>query len=579
MRLKQLIYNLNTLAICLSIIQLNCAGQKQYTLRPIITEEKDRESIPRPEEKKISLYEDAIENIFGHEIDEYANISWHIRKLTNSPKQAKNLNAVDEVPNSSWFTNRHARHPMSLTELRRGPNRGAGPDVAGQLTVIAAKTEGVTPGFTVKDRRGNIYIIKFDSKKYPQLSTAAEVISTKFVYAAGYNTPENYLTTIDPKKLRIAENVMVKNRWGREVPADSADLQKWLTRAQRNPDGAYRVLASKFLEGKPIGGFLYTKKRKDDPNDTIPHQHRRELRGYKVIAAWLNNSDTKATNTLDMFVTQENRSYIRHYIIDFGTTLGASGYGLAGRGRGHLGALDLGNMLLRIVTLGLWVEPWEKEPRMISPSTGYFESRLFNPGNYAFITPVPAFQRATNLDGFWGAKIVMSFTDEQIRAIVETGEYANKDDEEYIIKILIERRDKTGRHWYSKVNPLDNFRLSENSTNHYIIEFDDLAVKAGFETTPQTIYRYRLEYQGTALTDYVISKGKPLMSLDSEMSHIIEKQLTEKTNLQQEDKILAFKIQTSRDGNSSWGKSIKVHFYYPFGNEKAAHIITLEREN
>ena len=124
-----------------------------------------------------------------------------------------------------------------------------------------------------------------------------------------------------------------------------------------------------------------------------------------------------------MYVTENGKSFVKHYIIDFATSLGSGGYGTASPSRGHYGAFDLGHIFKKLFTLGLYVEPWEKKPKLISPSVGYFDSDLFNPGNYAVIVPNPAFQRMTELDGFWGAKIVMSFTDEQIRAIVETGEF------------------------------------------------------------------------------------------------------------------------------------------------------------
>ncbi len=564
---------------------INCASQKHYKLRPVITEE-DTKSIPKPKAQKLSIYEDAIENIFGREIDEYGNLSWHNRKLINNHKQAKNTNALDEVPNSSWFTNRNAENPMTLEELKRGTNKGKGPDMGGPLTVIAAKVEGVSPGFRIKDRNGDVYFIKFDIRDYPQLNTAAEVITTKFVYAAGYNTPENYLSTLDPKRLQIAKGVKVKNRWGKDVPMKFEFVQKVLEKVNSNPDGTYRVVASKFLEGKPLGPFQFSGRRKDDPNDRINHNHRRELRGYQVITAWLNNNDAKANNTLDMYVEENEKRFLKHYFIDFATSLGSSGYGAAGPSRGHKGAFDLGHMLKKTLSLGLWVESWEKEPRLISPSVGYFDSRLFNPEDYSQLVPNPAFQKATELDGFWGAKIVMSFTDQQIRAIVETGEYKNQEDEDYIVKTLIERRDKIGRYWYSVVNPLDNFRFAQTNgsnghqnANSKIIEFDDLSVNAGFENAERTTYRYKLKYRGKDLTNYFFSKGKPSLSLNSAMHRVIEKLFNEKTNIREDDKILTFKIESKRSEFGSWGKAIQVHFYYPIGSEKTPQIVAIEREN
>ncbi|MCH7675601.1 hypothetical protein IH879_11710 [candidate division KSB1 bacterium] len=564
---------------CLSLFLLSCGAQKQYLKRDLITEENDRESIPKPKPRRLSVFEDGIENIFGREIDEYGNLSWHSRKLINNLKQAKNTNSLDEVPNSTWFTNRHAKHPLTIAELRRGPNRGEGPDMSGYITITGAKAEGVSPGFRMKDSKGVDYFVKFDIKGFPQLNTAAEVITTKFVYASGYNTPENYLSVVDPEKMRIGEGVTIKDKWGKDVPMTMDFMNYILSQVQPSPDGTYRIVASKRLEGEPLGPFLYTGRRKDDPNDRVSHVHRRELRGYKAITAWLNNFDTKANNTLDMYVTENGKSFVKHYIIDFATSLGSGGYGTASRSRGHFGTFDLGHIFKKLFTLGLYVEPWEKKPKLISPSVGYFDSDLFNPGNYAVIVPNPAFQRMTELDGFWGAKIVMSFTDEQIRAIVETGEFQNQEDVDYIVRTLAERRDKTGRYWYGKVNPLDNFHFRQDSNAHTFIGFDDLSVNAGFENSDMTTYRYKLQYLGKDLTGYFFSKSKARLDLNDEMRQTIERNFAALPNLREDGRILNFKIESQRKPGGSWGKDVKVFFHYPIDVSEPPQIVAIEREN
>ncbi|MCH9008916.1 hypothetical protein IIA29_13100 [candidate division KSB1 bacterium] len=571
-----------TLLLILLMLNPGCSSHAQYTRQSALSEEADDRSIQKPDYQEVGLYQDGLENVAGRPVKDFFNLAAHYRKLTNNHKQAKNVNALQEVPNSTWFTNRHGTKRMAKDELQRGPNRGTGSAAEGQLIITGAKVQGVSPGFTIKDSRGDVYFLKFDLKGYPDLNTAPEVITMKFVYACGYNTPENYIVNIDGERFRLGEGVTYTNKYLREVDVKFEDIQEVLNRAHRNADGSYRAVASKLLPGKPVGPFKYAGTRKDDGNDHVPHNHRREMRGYKVIAAWLNSVDTKANNTLDMYVEEGGRQFVKHYIIDFATSLGAGGNGPASSRRGTHGAADIGNMILRALTLGLWVEPFEKKlGAQIRPSVGYFDSELYDPGDFAFIIPNPAFVRATELDGFWGAKLVMSFNDEDIRAIVETGEYSNKSDAAYVTKILIERRDKTGRYWFKKINPLDNFQFAAATDSKLVVSFDDLAVKYGFAVAGQTIYRYRLRYRNKNLTGFTYARGAQKLDLNSDIERAIEEVLSISINgsgNSEAERIFSFRIETQR-GRSGFGKHVEVYFYLPPPGSGTPEIVALEREN
>ena len=89
-----------------------------------------------------------------------------------------NVNTLGEVPDSSWFQNRHGAMRMSAEDLARGPNTSGGPSMDQPWIVMGAKTEGVTPGFRIRDLRGDEYFIKFDPPRNAEMATAAEVIST-----------------------------------------------------------------------------------------------------------------------------------------------------------------------------------------------------------------------------------------------------------------------------------------------------------------------------------------------------------------------------------------------------------------
>ncbi len=564
-------------ALLLVIIPAGCSSPKRYARQPLVTEENDRQSIAKPSFHRVSLFQDAVNNVFAREIGDALDLSHHLKNIGNDQKEATNTNALDEVINSTWFTNRHAANRMTSEELKSGPDLDSGPDMENTLTIVAAKAEGVSPGFRVKDVRGNQYYVKFDMKGFPDLNTAAEIISTKFVYACGYNTPENYLCYLKPDKLKIGEGVQIRNKWGRDVPMTTEFVEDILSRVEQRPDGTYRMVASKRLSGEAIGPFEYQGRRKDDPNDLVRHENRRELRGYRVIAAWLNNYDSKANNTLDMYVTEGDRRFVKHYIIDFASSLGSGGYGSASASRGIKGAFDGSHILMKTFTLGLHVEPHEKRPAMISPGVGYFDSDLFSPGDYAFIVPNPAFQRMTETDAFWGSKVVMSFSDQDIRDIVSTGDFSDPADAEYLARILIERRDKTGRYWFGKVNPLDRFRFQQQKDGKWYLGFDDLAVDAGFESADSTRYRFELTGRGNnqARTYY---SSEPRLLFETDLVQAVERHRSKTAHLTEENKMVSLRITKGGKSGSNWNKPVNVFVYSPWPDGDPPEVIAIERE-
>ena len=132
-----------------------------------------------------------------------------------------------------------------------------------------------------------------------------------------------------------------------------SDLDDVLRRAHRSADGSYRAVAARAVPGKPLGGFRYYGTRPDDPNDVVPHEHRRELRALKVFGAWTNLVDMKAGNTLDTLVTENGRSVVRHYLQDVGSTFGTGANGPREYDEGWEYLYDGDSTLKRLVTLRL----------------------------------------------------------------------------------------------------------------------------------------------------------------------------------------------------------------------------------
>ena len=254
----------------------------------------------------------------------------------------------------------------------------------------------------------------------------------------------------------------------------------------QSADGSFRMMASLAIEGEAIGPFRFEGTRSDDPNDTVPHENRRDLRGLSVFISWLNNTDAKAGNSLDTVVEENGTRFIRHYLIDFGSALGSDTILAKDPQFGHEFALpDSGFLFKRIATLGLVPARWERARFPRQPAAGNFESEIFEPGDWKSNYPNPAFLSSLADDDFWAAKIVMAFSDDDIRAITETGGFTDPHVTGIMTARLIERRDKIGRYHFSRVLPLDRFHVENGD-----IRFDDLAARYGFHATGDKTFQW-----------------------------------------------------------------------------------------
>jgi len=243
------------------------------------------------------------------------------------PVEAANVNALDEVPDSTWYTNRHARRRLSAEALAQGPNRGHPPAEDGPLVILSGKALGMTPGFVMRDTKNDSYVVKFDPPDYPDMATGAELVCSKIMWALGWNVPEYYLFDLDERRLTIAPNATGKDPWGRKVPITEETLHRLLQRAYHMRDGKMRVLASRLVPGTTKGSPPLIGVRRDDPNDTVRHEDRRDLRGLRTAAAFISFTDGRRGNLLDSFVPDSpehgSAGHMVHYVLDFSSGFGA----------------------------------------------------------------------------------------------------------------------------------------------------------------------------------------------------------------------------------------------------------------
>jgi hypothetical protein len=481
------------LAVFFVVVTVSAAAPRFYPDDPIPTDDDRAFDASQAAEQEDSNGYDFVVNTF-------------VKPGERRDVRAMNVNTLDEVPDSSWFTNRIGHRNLSIAEIVRGPDQNPPPSLEGWV-VSGDKGSGVQPGFRMRDPSGQLYQIEVDPPSNPEMATAAEIIGTAFYHAIGYYTVEVSLAEIDAASLQIGESATIRDpRNGRRRPFERRDLDDIFARAARQPDGRYRVLVSKFAPGKPLGNFRYYGTRPDDPNDIVPHEHRRELRGARVFGAWLNHDDSRGVNSLDMLETVNGRGFIKHYMFDFGSTLGSGTVFAQRRRAGNEYIFEQAPGWRTLATLGLWLRPWILiDYPDVPPSIGRFEGEAFDPAEWRPEYPNPAFDNMRPDDAFWAARIVSRFSNEAIRAIVEKGRYTDPRATDYMTEVLIARRDKVVRTWLNGVNPVVDLALAADGT----LTWSNAAVAAGVAEPAQG---YELRW---FVFDNAASAAGPLTNVDT----------------------------------------------------------------
>ncbi len=513
--------------------------------------------------RQAGLYRDVSDQNIYYEGIQYLRLDRFYR-LLGREKRALDINVFDEVPDSNFFINRHGRSRMSLEELKKGPGVTDGPDTSGLWTITKGKFDGITPGFFIEDAKGDKYLLKFDPVDSLELGTGAEAIASRFLYAMGYNIPQYTIVEFNKDQLAISEGAKVFDETGFRVHLTPEKLDQFLLFVPQTKDGSYRASASRIIKGEILGPMKFQGRREKDPQDPINHEDRRVIRALQVFNAWINNNDVRESNSLDVVQEKDGKEEIVHYLIDFNSSLGATPRGAKSPQFGHEHMLDYGETAKAVLTLGLRDKPWQKRwdeanREVASPAVGYFDNSHFDPGKFKTQLPYYAFKDLTRADAFWAAKIIMSFTNEEIQEIVSQGKFSDPKTAEEIVKILIQRRDLMGRYWFSQANPFDHFELAP-SGDSYELHFDNLAVKYGFVDAGKSLYRFEV----------FAPKGKKEKRIAKEET--TEPVFKINSHLFSEHPSLDVAIRTRRPEAKEWSPFVRVRIRNDAGGPQIAGI-------
>jgi hypothetical protein len=385
--------------------------------------------------------------------------------------EAINANSVDEVADSAWFTGRLGKHPITDEELARG---ACAVDVIldaegaadGAWLVDQGKGNGASPGFRIRVPGKGKYLIKTDSKEQPERPSAASVIGSAVYHVAGFNTSCEQIIYVKASVFKLKPGLKFADNSGIEKPFDEAALKHVLEQTTRRGD-LIRLQASAWLPGQLVGPFSYAGTRKDDPNDIIPHEDRRDLRGGKMIAAWLDHFDAREQNSMDTWIADDkdheesSPGHVRHYYLDTSDTLGSEwDWDGISRRLGHSYLLDFQDIGVDLVTLGVLPRPWFRVERKKGAELfGYFDVKEFEPALWKNEYPNPTFSRMTELDGAWATRILARFTPGMVKTLAGMGKFADPTHTEYLAQVLQGRLDKILARYLTRLSPIADVRV------------------------------------------------------------------------------------------------------------------------
>jgi hypothetical protein len=445
-------------------LALACAPTARFRDAPPVVAVDDMGTIAEPETHEYLTY------TYFSDILLFGRIDRVLRLPTSQP--AEDTNALDEVPDSSWFENRIGQRAMSPEEVARGPEKGGPPQLP--FTITSGKSGGGNPGFIARDATGRSFLLKFDPKNDLEVQTVADIVTSRLLWAVGYHVPSDHALTVRRDQLILGKDAKNHDASGKKIPFTEKALDEILATAPEVPPPAggvpaqggelrVLVLASQLLDGKPKGGWVGRGRRGDDPNDRIDHERRRVLRGLRVFAAWLDHTDMKEDNSLDMYVTENGRQFLRHYLVDFGESLGghASEKGRMEDGYEHI--FDWGNQGKATLALGLWKRPWED--RQLSPyrGVGPLTTELFDPVTWHEAYPYWPFFETDAADAFWAARILAHLDRAHIEAVVAAAPLSAPGAHAYFVDALMARRQRVLRTFFEAVSPLDEFSIEQGA--------------------------------------------------------------------------------------------------------------------
>jgi hypothetical protein len=391
-------------------------------------------------------------------------------------REALNVNSVDEVPDSAWFTNRIGAQALTPEDIARGPcGDGAlalapDPDAPdGAWVIDRGNLPGEAPSFRVDVAGLGKFVLSIDSAQQPERATGAAATATRLYHAAGYWVACESVVHVRPAIFKLMPGLTLTDERGVTRAFDAAALEQ-LLRPLPSRGGLARLLASRAFPGRSLGPFSYEGTRHDDPRDAVAHEDRRDLRGARVLAAWLDHARASDASTRDVWLAQRegeplsSPGVVRHYQVGLGDCFGRQDEDEGDDASRRLGSVYQLDLTRETTDLSPWVGLERPFARASRPAGGEifgdFSARDLEPRRWQGGYPNLAFARMSELDGAWAARRLARFTPELVEAAVRAGDYTLARHTAFLTEQILLRREALLRRYLARVSPITDVYLS-----------------------------------------------------------------------------------------------------------------------
>jgi len=436
-----------------------------YADRPVVERADDDRPVPQPEER-----------VFISEL--YSADIYVRRELVKAmdPRrvpEAADINVLDEVPVSSWFHH----DPKLENYATKGP-----PVPPWTLELGRASPSGRDDAMVIEDARGVPYELVYDPPGNEGQTTGTMAIASRLVHALGYRTPEVHV---------------VRDGEGR------------------------RAAAMQWPVGADLGPTPIANSRDDDPNDRIVHADRRTLRAIWVMAAWLQIGRIRPRMLRDVYVGQDGKGHVQHFVVGLDGALGVDHFRAAERFARDPDREE-SNFFFRVFTLGLSPKPPGILPSAPHPSAGLLAEHV-DPASYVVDPPFEPNDRALASDRYWMAKRIAAIPAETMDRALDAAKLSTTATTWLRERLELRRADIVA--WgFDLTTPCEAITVWKRSRGRAQLLLRDLDILDGFVPSVERTYRWRVvERDGATVvpwnTTFALGPVTPLMLSAETLKH------------------------------------------------------------